>query len=132
MGNQKYSKHRHSQLKQELRRLSEEIVEITASYLPDKPLIKGTVYELKRKCGKPRCKCTQGQLHHQMVVSSSEKGKTKIRTIPVGFLTEVKEKVRRYQKLRRARARLIEVQKKMFQIMDEIEVMRREEVPTKK
>lgn len=64
-----------------------------------------------------------------MVVSASEKGKTILRVIPHGFLVEVQAKVRRYQELRRARARLVEVHRKMIQVMDEMEVIRRQEVP---
>ncbi|MCK4839637.1 MAG: hypothetical protein KAS94_12620 [Desulfobulbaceae bacterium] len=52
-----------------------------------------------------------------------------MRAIPRSFLVEVKSKVRRYQQLRRARVRLIEVHKKMPQVMDEMEAMRREEMP---
>jgi hypothetical protein len=65
-----------------------------------------------------------------MVVSSSDKGKTRLRVIPSGFLAEVTGKVRRYQDLRRARARLVEVHRKMLQVMDEMEAMRRQEVPS--
>ena len=64
-----------------------------------------------------------------MVVSASEKGKTKLRVIPSGSLIEVQIKVQRYQDLRRTRARLVEVHKKMLQIMDEMEIARREELP---
>jgi hypothetical protein len=67
-----------------------------------------------------------------MVVSASEKGKTILRVIPNGFLVEVQAKVRRYQQLRRARAQLVEVHKKMIQVIDEMEVMRREELPVSK
>ena len=44
-----------------------------------------------------------------MVLSASEKGKTRLRAIPRGFLVAVGTKVRRYQELRRDRVRLIEV-----------------------
>jgi hypothetical protein len=64
-----------------------------------------------------------------MVVSASEKGKTKLRVIPSGFLVEVQGKVKRYQELRRARKRLVEVHKKMLKVIDEMEAMRREEIP---
>jgi hypothetical protein len=64
-----------------------------------------------------------------MVVSASEKGKTILRVIPHGFLVEVQAKVGRYQQLRRARTRLVEVHRKMIQVIDEMEVMRRQEVP---
>jgi hypothetical protein len=118
-----------SQLRQSLVQLSNEINKLTNPFLSHKPVIKGSVYELKRKCGKPGCKCALGGLHRRMVVSASEKGKTRLRVIPSGFLAEVQGKVRRYQKLRKARARLVEVHKKMLQVMDEMETMRREEVP---
>jgi hypothetical protein len=119
-----------SQLRQSLRRLANEIRHVGEPFFSDKPVIKGSVYELKTKCGKPGCKCAKGQLHHRMVVSASEKGKTKLRAIPHGFLVEVQTKVRRYQELRGARAKMVEVNKKMLQVLDEMEVMRREEIPT--
>ncbi len=118
-----------SQLRQSLRRLANEIRQVGEPFFSDKPVIKGSVYELKTKCGKPGCKCAKGQLHHRMVISASEKGKTKLRAIPHGFLVEVQTKVRRYQELRRVRVRFIEVHKKMLQVMDEMESMRREEIP---
>ena len=122
-------KKKFSQLRQSLDRLANEIRQIVEPFFSDKPVIKGSVYELKTKCGKPGCKCTKGQLHHRMVVSASEKGKTKLRAIPRGFLVEVQTKVRRYQELRRVRVRLIEVNKKMLQVMDEMEAIRREQMP---
>ncbi len=118
-----------SQLRQSLARLANEIRQIVEPFFSDKPVIKGSVYELKTKCGKPGCKCAKGQLHHRMVLSASEKGKTKLRAIPRGFLVEVQSKVRCYQELRRVRVRLIELHKKMLQVMDEMEAIRREEMP---
>ncbi len=114
-----------SRLRQSLVGLAEEVRE---PFLCDKALIKGSVYELKRKCGKPGCKCAKGQLHRRMVVSASEGGKTRLRVIARGFVVEVQNKVHRYQKLRRARARLVVVHKEMLQLMDEMERMRREQM----
>ena len=122
-------KRKFSQLRHSLRRLSDELRQLINPSFSDKPVIKGSVYELKRKCGKPGCKCAQGELHSRMVVSASEKGKTILRVIPHGFLVEIQAKVRRYQELRRARAQLVEVHRKMIQVIDEMEVMRRQEVP---
>ena len=122
-------KKKFSQLRQSLTRIGNEIRQIVEPFFSDKPVIKGSVYELKTKCGKPGCKCAKGQLHHRMVLSASEKGKTKLRAIPRGFLVEVQSKVRCYQELRRVRVRLIELHKKMLQVMDEMEVIRREDMP---
>ena len=122
-------KHTFSQLRQSLGRLAGEVRQLINPFFSDNPVIKGSVYELKTKCGKPGCRCAQGELHRRMVVSASEKGKTQLRAIPRGFLVEVQDKVRRYQELRRVRVRLIEVHKNMLQLMDEMEAMRREEMP---
>lgn len=117
-----------SQLRQALLRLAGEIRGLIEPFFSDKPVIKGTVYELKRRCGKPSCKCARGELHARMVVSASEEGKTRLQVIPRGFLVEVEDKVRRYQELRQVRARLGEIHRKMLEVMDEMEAMRREEV----
>ena len=126
------NKKKFSQLRQSLAGLSNEIRRIVEPFFSDKPVIKGSVYELKTKCGKPGCKCAKGQLHPRMVLSASEKGKTKLRAIPHGFLTEVQTKVRCYQELRRARARLVEVHKQILKVMDQMEAMRREKMPASK
>lgn len=126
----KTDKRKFSRLRQSLVHLTDEVRQLVDPFLSDKPVIKGSVYELKRKCGKPGCKCARGELHRRMVVSASEKGKTKLRVIPRGTLVEVESKVRRYQKLRRARTRLGEVHKKTLQVIDDMEAMRREEIPS--
>jgi hypothetical protein len=125
----KADREKFSRLRQTLLHLTDEIKGLIGPLFSDQPVIKGTVYELKRKCGKPGCKCAQGVLHSRMVVSASERGKTRLQVIPQGFLSEVQTKVRRYQELRRVRARLGEIYRKMLKVMDEMEAMRREEVP---
>src|SRR4030043_660462 len=117
-----------SQLRQSLLRLAGEIKGLVEPLFSDRPVIKGTVYELKRRCGKMGCKCARGELHGRMVVSASEGGKTRLGVIPHGFLVEVQAKVSRYQELRRVRARLGEIYRKMVRVMDQMEAMRREEL----
>jgi hypothetical protein len=126
------NKKKFSQLRQSLAGLANEIRRIVEPFFSDKPVIKGSVYELKTKCGKPGCKCAKGQLHSRMVLSASEKGKTRLRVIPHGFLVELQTKVRCYQELRRARGRLVEAHKEILKVMDQMEAMRREEMPASK
>src|SRR4030066_238142 len=127
----KADREKFSQLRQSLLRLASEIEGLVKPLFSDRPVIKGTVYELKRKCGKPGCKCAQGELHARMVVSASERGKTRLRVIPRGFLVDTQQRVRRYQELRRARARVVEIHRQMLKVMDEMEAMRREELPSR-
>lgn len=129
MGIQKSAdRQKFSRLRQSLVHLGHEVSRFIEPFFSDKAVIKGSVYELKRKCGKPGCRCAKGPLHSRMVLSASEKGKTKLRAIPRGSLLEIKQKVRRYQRLRRARARLVQVHKRMLKVMDEMEAMRRQEM----
>ena len=85
-------------------------------------LVKGNVYELARKCGKPSCACAEGQLHRSMVLSWSHQGKTRLMTIPSEKLDRVRANSEHYLRYRRARARVTEILK----LFDQIEKLRRE------
>jgi len=122
----KSAREKFSRLRQSLVQRVNEMKRLVEPFLSDRPVIKGTVYELRRRCGKPGCRCAKGQLHARMVVSASEKGKTRLRVIPRGFLVEVQQKVRRYQDLRRIRVRLVAIHREMLKVLDEMEAMRRE------
>ena len=124
----KAAKEKFSRLRQSLLKLIEEMKGLIEPFFSDRPIVKGTVYELKRKCGKPGCKCAQGELHARMVISASEGGKTRLRAIPRGFLVDTQQRVKRYQELRRARARVVEIHRQMLKTLDEMEAMRREEL----
>jgi len=129
MGIQKKAdREKFSRFRQTLLHLAQEVRRLVEPFFSDQPGIKGTVYELKRRCGKPGCRCARGELHTRMVVSASEGGKTRLQVIPKGFLVEVQAKVRRYQEHRRARARLGEIYRKMLKVIDQMEAMRREEL----
>jgi len=126
----KAAREKFSRFRQSLLEMVNEMKRLVEPFFSDRPVIKGTVYELRRRCGKPGCKCAKGELHARMVVSASEKGKTQLRVIPRGFLVEVQQKVGRYQELRRIRARLVAIHREMLRVLDEMEGMRREEIPS--
>ncbi len=119
---------RFSRLRQTLRQVAGEVSQLVKPVLADGAVIKGSVYEIQRRCGKPGCKCLRGELHKSMVLSTSEHGRTKLRTIPRGRVTDVRQKVAAYRQIRRARARLVKIHQKMLEIIDQIEALRREEM----
>ncbi len=90
-------------------------------------LVKGNVYELARKCGKPNCLCTRGDLHRSMVLTWSEEGKSRLLSIPSGRVVEIKKKSEEYLRFRRSRARVTEIHREILGLMDRIEKLRREE-----
>lgn len=90
------------------------------------PLVKGNVYEMARKCGKPSCACSRGQLHRSMVLSWSQRGKTQLFSIPPDRLAEVRQKSQEYLRFRRSRARVSQICKGIVTLLDRIEKLRRE------
>lgn len=116
-----------SRLRQELRELLAELEHSLKVVFGRRPLVKGSVYEMARKCGKPSCVCARGQLHKSTVLSWSHQGKTRLRPIPPGRLAQLRRKTEEYARFRQARARVAVISKQMLSVIDRIETLRREE-----
>jgi len=91
--------------------------------LPLRQLVKGSVYELKTRCGKPSCHCAsdQGPLHSSTVLSWSERGKTRLRTLPPGERARCQQLTEDYRRFRQARAALVKLQRRMLATIDRLE-----------
>jgi hypothetical protein len=116
-----------SRLRQDLWRLLEELERSVEVVSGRGPLVKGSVYEMARKCGKPSCACTRGQLHKSVVLSWSHQGRTRLKSIPPERLQELRRKSEEYLRFRRARAQVTVICKQMLSVIDRIETLRREE-----
>lgn len=116
-----------SHLRQELRNLLAELEVSVEVVFGRTPLVKGSVYEMARKCGKPSCACARGQLHKSMVLSLSHQGKTRLRPIPLERLAKLRRKTGEYARFRRARAQVAAIGKQLLTVIDQIEILRREE-----
>ena len=115
-----------SRTRQTLVQLREEFGRLLEVFLGRDPLVKGSVYTLRRRCGKPTCGCAQGHLHGTVVLSWSEAGRTRLQTLPPSRRGDVRAAVRRYQRFRRARARLVKLHAQMLRLIDALEAGRRE------
>ena len=116
-----------SRQRQTLRELLEDLEKAVNVAFGRAPMVKGNVYELARKCGKPTCACARGGLHRSMVLTWSHEGKSKLLSIPSGRLTELQKKSEEYLRFREARARVTQICKKIVEVLDRIENLRREE-----
>lgn len=97
-------------------------------FLSDRPMVKGTVYPLRRKCAKPSCRCARGERHETMVLTASIGGKTRLWTITEDRLDEIRQRTEQYRQFRRARARFLKEcgkrQAEMLRLIDAIEKAR--------
>lgn len=91
--------------------------------LPLRQLVKGSVYQLQTRCGKPSCHCAseQGPLHPFTVLSWSEHGKTRLRTLPSGERAHLQQLTENYRRFRQARAALVKLQRRMLATIDRLE-----------
>ncbi len=91
--------------------------------LPLRQLVKGSVYDLQTRCGKPSCHCAsqQGPRHASTVLSWSEQGKTRLRSLPAGERARFRRWTENYRRFRQARAALVKLQRRMLATIDQLE-----------
>ena len=72
--------------------------------------VRGTIYELKGKCGKPNCYCAKTQRRHKsLMLSFSYKGKTKLIPIKKEQIAGIKAKMNDYKQLKAAIDELVRI-----------------------
>ncbi len=118
---------RMSRLRLALLRLRDEAVRLLEVFLAREPLLRGSVYELRRKCGRPSCHCAEGEPHATWVLATSGPRGRRLRTLPPSRLPEVRRRAERSRRFRRARARLVQVHRQILAFVDQLEEARRKE-----
>ena len=93
-----------AQLRQKLIQLCQVSRDDLAVFLSDHPLVRGTVYTLRRKCYKPSCRCVQGERHASVVMTANIKGKTQLWTLAPDRVEELRERTEAYRRFRKARS----------------------------
>jgi hypothetical protein len=114
---------RASRLRQALLTLLADYQQQLEVLLPLRQLIKGSVYDLQTRCGKPACHCAskKGPLHTSAVISWSEHGKTRLRTLPLDQRSHLRQLTENYRRFRHARAALVKLHQRMLELIDHLE-----------
>ena len=114
---------RASRLRQALQTLCGDHQRQIDTLLPLRRLVKGSVYDLRTRCGKPSCHCAsdEGPLHTSTVISWSEQGKTRLRTLPPGELSHFRRLADNYRRFRQARAALVKLHQRIVAHIDRLE-----------
>jgi len=98
------------------RQLVETLMEI-------RELLKGSVYDLKTRCGKPSCHCAapDGVRHTTPVLSWSHQGKTQLRSLPAKQVDRTRRLTENYRQFRQTRTALVKLQRQTLTTIDRLE-----------
>jgi hypothetical protein len=112
-----------SRQRQLLDQLSQEYQRRLGGVLRHRELIKGSVYGLQTRCGNPTCHCAkpQGGLHAATVLSWSEAGKTRIRSLAAGDQARIRGLAENYRHFRQCRVALAKLHRQILAAMDRLE-----------
>lgn len=106
-----------------LAKLGEQYQRLLQGLFSPRQLLKGSVYELKTRCGKPSCHCAapQGPLHPTHVLSWSDAGKTHLRSLAAADLPRWRQLTETYRRFRQGRARLVKLHQQILLVLDRLE-----------
>ena len=86
-------------------------------------LLKGSVYELKTRCGKPACHCASpdGPLHTATVLSWPEGSATRLRTLSRGERARLRQFAGDYRRFPQTRAALVKLHRQILVAVGRLE-----------
>ena len=95
------------------------------------PMVPGSLYLLRRKCGKANCRCAQGQLHAAWVLTRSEGGQRRLYPVPPDQRGRLRALTQEYCRWQRARAHWVKAVAALLAQIDELATPRLQPWPSK-
>jgi hypothetical protein len=97
-------------------------------------VLKGSIYELKTRCGKPSCHCASpgGPLHSTTALSWSQAGRTRLRSVPPQDRARWRRLAEDYRRFRQGRAGLVKLHRQVLLAVDRLEKALRVPPPANK
>ena len=77
-------------------------------------LLRGVLFTLRRKCGKPSCRCASGEGHASLYLVQSDVGKVRQLCIPKVLQDPVRQAVGEFQEMQRLLRAVSELEWKRF------------------
>ena len=113
-----------SSLRSQLHAVQQQLQALLESFLAREPLLPGSLYTLRRRCGKPNCHCAQGELHASTVLSYRGQGRPRNLSPAPEHLESLRNWTDRYRQCRQARGQLVRWHKQLLRLVDELEAAR--------
>jgi uncharacterized protein DUF6788 len=116
-----------SSLRSRLLDVQNQLSQLLEDCLGREPLLPGSLYTLRRKCGKPNCRCSRGELHESTVLSYRGQGRPRNMSPPPGQLESLRTMTHDYRRCRQARAKIVRWQRQLLTLVDALEAARVQE-----
>jgi hypothetical protein len=113
-----------SSLRSQLLKVQQQLAQLLEDCLGREPLLPGSVYTLRRKCGKPNCRCNRGELHESTVLSYRGQGRPRNISPRPEQIDSLRTMTHDYRRCRQARAKLVRWQQQLLKLVDALEAAR--------
>lgn len=112
---------RASRLRQRLRDAEEGLVALLQSLVAERgPMVRGLFQTNGTRCGKPNCKCLQGDLHRTAVLVVNEEGKRRNIYVRIPDRPNLQRRSDRYRSFRKRRAEFARLATETLGLVDEL------------
>ena len=118
-----------SKWRQQLWRSHAAIQRLLQRLTRSRPMVQGSFYLLKRRCGNPNCRCARGNLHETWVITRKAAGKGWTYTVPPQERARLRQLTLEYRQYIRGRAVLSKRQAQMLALLDQMAQQRLEVWP---
>ena len=92
-----------------------------ARLLDTSSMVKGTFRQVYQRCGKPTCRCVDGQGHLSIRISWTEDAKSRTKAIPSADVAWIKSMTSNYKRFRKTRQRIRELNDALNRLLDALE-----------
>jgi hypothetical protein len=113
-----------SSLRSQLLKVRDQLPQLLEACLARAPLLPGSLYTLRRKCGKSNCHCNRGELHESTVLSYRGQGRPRNISPPPEQLGSLRTMTQDYRRCRQNRAQLVRWQRQLLKLVDALEAAR--------
>ena len=113
-----------SSLRSQLTQAQQQLPGLLEDCFGREPLLPGSLYTLRRKCGKPNCRCVRGKLHESTALSYRGQGRPRNISPPPDQIESLRKMTDDYRQVRQARAKLVRWQRQLLALIDALEAAR--------
>ena len=110
--------------RQRAARIAKDLLRVLQPLLRAQILLRGTVYELRPRCGKSSCACAgddEEKRHRRWVLSYTVEGQKRMRVVPLERLADWRRWAANAHEFREQRAKVAEMTRQLLEDLDIIE-----------